>query len=158
MRYTPITAASALAIALAGCGHTATIHARGQADYTARVVGADREQVWIDPEGPEPAFALSRATIDDIDHPGNWAMVGGAVLGGGGLLFTVLGGAGVFVGGEGWPESLLVFGMGAGALSLGGWVFYDGYDRWSTSKAAAAPGAGPPTRVALTPAGLRVTF
>jgi hypothetical protein len=78
-----------VAISLAGCSTTATIHRVNGPAYEAKILQSDPTSLDVQGDDGRP-YRVPREQISDIDHPGNvLATVGAALLGFAGLISYV---------------------------------------------------------------------
>ena len=80
-------ASTVLIATLFGCGNTATITRSNGPSFEARIVGSDRDRIYV--EGARAG--IPREEIIDIDHPGNGAAVAGGILSAYGVLNIAVG-------------------------------------------------------------------
>jgi hypothetical protein len=82
-------AALSVAISLAGCSTTATIHRVSGPAYEAKILQSDATSLDVQGDDGRP-YRVPREQVSDIDHPGNvLATVGAALLGFAGLISYV---------------------------------------------------------------------
>lgn len=140
--------------ACVGCSHEAEITRLdcGQ-PIEAKIVGSDRDNVYIEKPFTGERAAIPRGQILDIDHPGSGMAVTGLVIGGVYTLQMAAGAAFLFAGSDD-PYNQFLGQMylisGAVGTMVGGGLLWWGYTIWSESVDAAAA-AGRRERVEVTP-------
>jgi hypothetical protein len=73
---------------LTGCGTTATITRRDGGSIDAKIIGGDRDNIYVDGQGYS---VIPRSEVEDIDHPGNVAATIGGVVTGYGIANIAIG-------------------------------------------------------------------
>ncbi len=123
-RCQPVLFALSVAPFVTGCGSTAIIARRDGLQSQGRITGSNKNNVYVESENGG-VRAISRANIEDIDHPGN-------VAAGFGLAVTAYGIANIAVGapqycdGRAYLSCAGVFlpaGIGAALIAYGGAVW-----------------------------------
>jgi hypothetical protein len=76
-------------VATGACSTTATISRTRGRPIDARIVGADRDSVYV--RGYRGALPIPHSEISDIDHPGDTAMAFGSVIAGYGVFNIAVG-------------------------------------------------------------------
>lgn len=107
------------------CGTTAVISKKGGESIEGKILGNDKENVYIQTYA-QPA-PIKKAEITDIDHPGNGVLITGVILTAYGILNIAVGAS--KCSSEGASFCTGVFTPAAVGLGMGIW----GYVVWSGS-------------------------
>lgn len=121
-----------LAALVTGCGLAATISRPGAPTIEGRIVESDENMIYV--ETKQGVTPIDRASISDIDHPGNVAAVIGAVV-------SAYGAANIAVGVPQCSDQGPAFCVGVFApAAIGVPVMLWGLGAWAMSKSAETPG------------------
>jgi hypothetical protein len=77
-------------VLLTGCGNSATITRRTASPVDAKIIGGDRENLYVELPGGT-TDTIAKRDVVDIDHPGNVAATIGAVVGAYGVANIAVG-------------------------------------------------------------------
>jgi len=169
MRWiTSTTLAIACSLSI-GCSPYARVYRQDGSALDARITGSDRSQLFLALPDDETT-TIDRDDIEDIDHPGNVAMLVG-------LPNTVLGGVCAVISvftlpaaiEQGWPDDnsddlgaapvATLFGVIAAlSLAVGLPPFLWGSRQWFDSTGNALPPESPSLRLSVGPGGVLIRF
>ncbi len=121
-------------LALSGCHATATVSLMKGNSVEARIMGGDRERLWLRSEAGADLY-VPRRDVRDIDHPGNVLALIGGLIGGSYAASLAIQASSCNTVGVG--PALCV---GMGSLAVAGWgLFALGLWQWLSSRNAVEP-------------------
>lgn len=124
----------AFLVALSGCSDTAIIMRNKHCPIEAKIIGADRDNLYVQGEFSNAPLAIPKAEIIEVDHPGNGMAITGVVISG---LYSLqlLAGVGLYFSDDPFNRQLglpyLISGL-VGSLIGAGFTLW-GYSIWSSS-------------------------